>query len=199
VDVIIHSDGVRIESHHDYSNVFKESGDFLIEALLKGGDGTHPDRFFFSILYLYRHALEIQLKSIISIGIQLGYGQSDDEKLLGSHKLYPLWDFVKKMITEDSQDKYSETTEVVEETIKTLHELDSDGQKLRYSRSKVGKINEYNIPRTIDFLNTRTVFDGVWHCLVATEDYFMHELENKLDYENMLMSDFGECAGDYYI
>lgn len=82
------------------AGAFKESGDKIIKDISKGEDTNHPDKFFITIAYLYRHSLELKMKHMIRLGIKLGLIEEDKKisDALKSHELYKLWNYLKKIL-----------------------------------------------------------------------------------------------------
>lgn len=183
-EVTAHLDWLQTFNHDlAMPEAYKESGDFLVEALLQGGDGTHPDRFLFPILYLYRHAVELKLKELIYLGIRLELEDlSTIEETLQAHALYPLWNRVSKVLKQFWPNGDVSELGAVESIICTLHETDKDGQHLRYSKSKDGEKFTHNMPPQIDLLNMRTVIDGLWNLLDGSASGLIDALDNRPSY-----------------
>ena len=76
---------------------YKEATDIILSYIEDGKIVRHPDIYFFPIAYLYRHGIELCLKELVQYGIRLRILQEDEklEKLMGDHKLYPLWNMVR--------------------------------------------------------------------------------------------------------
>lgn len=159
-------------------SAYKDAADFLVEALRKGGDGNHSDRFLFPILYLYRHALELELKEIIRLGIRLGDvpNPKSIEKKLGGHSLLELWKLVESLMTKHWPEGNQSDLIAAKSILTELHRLDNDGQHLRYWMDKEKKPYIYPLPDLIDLSHLRAVFDGLWSMLEGTETAFMEDL-----------------------
>jgi hypothetical protein len=69
---------------------FKEAADLIVDGLSEGKRLEHPDKFFWPVSYLYRHALELKLKEILRTAHQLSLTSLEPTKL-GSHDLMFLW------------------------------------------------------------------------------------------------------------
>jgi len=153
-------------------SAYKEAADLLVEALLKGGDGSHPDRFAFPILYLYRHAAELQMKEIIRIGLRLEYLHDSEqlEHALAAHSLYTIWNQVKSILTQHWPDADESQLSAAEAIVNDLHQTDRDGQHLRYPTGKDNVRYKCTLPDRIDLLNVRKVFDGFWAMLDGSQD-----------------------------
>jgi hypothetical protein len=159
-----------LNSGHNWglrASTFKTAGDQLVEAIIRGGDGTHPDRFVFPILYLYRHATEIRLKDILLRAVQLQIlGHDTVKKELGRHALGPLWEYSKLAIAELPGP--SEDLELISELVSELDRADPDGQSLRYETDRSGNPNQTVMPDVIDLQNLRAVFMGLCNYLEAS-------------------------------
>lgn len=148
-------------------DAYKQGGDYLIEALRLGGDGTHPDKFIFPVLYLYRHAIELRLKEIICLGLRLKLEQPSQklDDILGDHPLYPLWNRARKILETYWPDGDRNELSAMESMISELHQTDSDGQHFRYAHAQDGTDLQLKLPEQLDLLHLRTVFNGLWNLL----------------------------------
>lgn len=162
---------------------FKLAADMILDAHV-AAKGSHNDKLLFPVLYLYRHCVELMLKHLVLLGIRSRFFDDavadqildEDEGIIGQHRLYPLWnkarDFLAHHYRSDAQIK------VAESMINELHQIDKDGQTLRYDRVK-GTLQlrrpkyrhfgdaqpqpVYEIPETIHIANLRHSMD----CLYA--------------------------------
>lgn len=119
----------------DLADAFKLVGDFAIAEVSRGGDGTHPDRFALPILYLYRHAIELQLKLIVRQAIRLRLLERSnglDDLLNSEHDLKRLWSNARMAMQKRWPGAKPTDLQVVQEYIFILDDIDPDGQRFRY-------------------------------------------------------------------
>lgn len=174
-DVIADIDWLKMFSADlSMPTAYKEAGDFLVEALRLGGDGTHPDRFAFPILYLYRHGIELRLKELIRFASRVGLGDalSDLEDVLKAHNLWALWTKARSTIEQRWPKGDLSELDAMEKLIQELHAADKSGQHLRYSHGQDGKQLSRKLPPRLDLLHTRSIFDGMWNMLSGCIDDF---------------------------
>lgn len=175
---------------------FKDAGDQLIEAVVRGGDGGHPDRFVYPAIYLYRHSTELQLKHLVSLCSKLEYveGGKKVDAALGSHDLYKLWNCLKPGLVAAEPNGGDELS-IVEARVAELHRVDPNGQHVRYASQKDGENLELDLPDGLDIENLRRVFDGFWGFLEACGQMLDHHLEMKTEWESEMRSCYGEEYG----
>ncbi len=169
---------------------FKLAADIILDAHL-AAKGSHNDRLLFPVLYLYRHCVELKLKDLLLLGIRTGFFHGaaadsildEDKGIIRQHRLCALWnkvrDFLAHSYPNDSQVK------VAESMISELHQIDKDGQTLRYDRVKgtlqlrrpkyrhLGDVEShpvYNIRETIDIANLRRSMDCLYAYLESGYD-----------------------------
>jgi hypothetical protein len=169
---------------------FKLAADMILDAHL-AANGSHNDRLLFPVLYLYRHCVELKLKDLLLLGIRTQFFDEaaaekildEDEGVIGQHRLCALWNKVKDFLAHsyqgDTQVKFAESM------INELHQIDKDGQTLRYDREKgtlqlrrpkYGHPGDaqphplYNIPETIDIANLRQSMDCLYRYLENSYD-----------------------------
>jgi hypothetical protein len=169
---------------------FKLAADMILDAHL-AANGSHNDRLLFPVLYLYRHCVELKLKDLLLLGIRTRFFDEvaadkildEDEGITSEHRLYALWHKVKDFLAHSYQN--DPQLKVAESMINDLHQVDKDGQTLRYDREK-GTLRlrrpkykhlddaqphpVYNIPETIDVGNLRQSMDCLYAYLEGSYD-----------------------------
>ena len=172
-------------STHDYlSQSFKEEGEIILDDLEAGNYSRHVEIFFFPVCYLYRHSIELELKDIIELGVQLNILPDDDKhkELQGSHSLHPLWNRAKAALKEFYAGDPPEDLIAAGSIIQQFHELDKTGQSFRYCKTRTGKSTLDDAPEIVDLANLRDRFDGLYNFLTATQGGMEEALSNMGDY-----------------
>jgi len=148
---------------------FKEAADRVVDSLAQNDTRKRVDIFFFPVVYLYRHAIELCLKRLVVDGVELGLLGEDDalKNILSEHNLHKLWNkvrFVLKSVWPNGDDT---DLKAAERMIIEFHQADESGQRLRYSQDKDGKSHADTLPSPIDLARLResmrglfTFFDG---------------------------------------
>jgi len=156
------------------ASAFKECGDKIIDELDKTNNRRHADIYFFPIGYLYRHALELKMKQIIRLALNMDLLKENKKirEVLDGHALYPLWNYVKRSAKKFWPDSTGHELETVERVIQALHNMDKTGQRLRYTKSTDGKSTFSSLPESVDLLQFRDVFAGVFNLLDGCEEGF---------------------------
>ena len=165
----------------DYISMsFKEAADIIINNLETGKLDSHADIFFFPICYLYRHVIELELKAIMELGARLDILSDDDEykKLQGSHSLNQLWNIAEAVLKDFYADEPSDDLIAAGSLIQQFHALDKTGQNFRYGKTKTGKSTLQNVPKIVDLVNLRKMFDGLYNLLTASQDGMSEALSN---------------------
>jgi hypothetical protein len=145
-----------------HAEAFKVAADLILDSHEAAVGGPHNDKLLYPVLYLYRHALELKLKDLVMLGVRCGdLAFADVEETLGAHELCPLWTkarlFLSKHYPEDKQ------LPIIEAIIQEFHQVDRDGQTLRYDRQKDLRKRGYEkLPQYISVTNLRTTMDAVY-------------------------------------
>jgi hypothetical protein len=149
-----------------YISGFKRAADIVVDGKPKGG---HADDLLFAIGYLYRHAIELQLKYIIYLGLDLGLLRKRPD-CLDDHALYPLWNQARKILSENWE---KELLQPLEPLIQELHNVDPSGQEFRYERRKDKKRSLQNLPTRVSLATMKRaigiVYDSLDKCLDGLE------------------------------
>jgi hypothetical protein len=172
-----------------HASAFKTAAEMLIDQHLS--QTFNKDSLVFPVLTLYRHSVEIVLKDLIRLGLTMHVYDDDDltvilgkdykagelsrDAALTKHRLPPLWCYALKLI--NSVEAGDERATVAGKLINQLHEVDEDGQTLRYDRDATtlrwNRERFKDMPQVIDVANLRHVatelFDYLenWHSYIT--------------------------------
>jgi hypothetical protein len=126
----------------------------------------HNDQLLYPTIYLYRHCLELKLKDLILLGVRCGNFKLDDvREVVGGHGLCPLWTKVKQFLQIHCPDD-KDQIKVVEAVVQEFHQIDRDGQTMRYDRDKELRKRKYKqVPSHINVRNLRGTMDEVYNYL----------------------------------
>ena len=172
------------------AGAFKLAADMIIEAHL-AAKGSHNDILLFPVLYLYRHCVELKLKDLLRLGICSRFFDAaaaekilnKDKGIMGKHYLCKLWNMARELLAHHYQSDLQ--LKVAESMINDLHQIDTDGQTLRYDREKgTNKLRRpkyehdggprpypvYNIQDTIDIANLRQSMNCLYAYLESSYD-----------------------------
>ena len=124
-----------------YFTGFRRAAEHLAEHVCSSG--KDQDFLVYPIIYLYRHHIELVLKSIFeSSSILLDHTPTEDElKALGRHSLLELWTAIRPLLNSvcdrAGNPPFPETElEGIDSYIRQIHEHDPDGQRFRYATIK---------------------------------------------------------------
>jgi len=164
-----------------FAEAYKNSADKIIYELEKNEDNQHPDSYFMPITFLYRHCLELKLKQLIFLCQQLNVLSNDDKikKILNDHKLYPLWNIVKDGLVKVWPQGPNEDLIAVEGVIAQFHQIDKNGQTLRYSEDKNSNKTVRNFPDSVDLTHMMIIVNSTYTFLDACEIGLDAEIDAK--------------------
>lgn len=149
-----------------HAEAFKVAADIVLDSHQATKRGQHRDTLVFPVLYLYRHCLELKLKDLVLLGVHTHFfNLTDVADALGEHELCPLWTKAKRLILAS----YPTDCEaaVAESIINDFHQIDKDGQTLRYDRKKgTLKLRRYErLPTHVGIADLRTTMDSIFQYL----------------------------------
>ena len=114
----------------------------------------------YPILFVYRHAIELAMKWILTM--YGGYGAND----IAHHDLWQLWKLCREVI--DTAGDGNGSSDTVEPIIKEMHDLDKSALAFRYGIDKNN--NPPKLPEGLyDLENIRDVMTGVGHFFDGTD------------------------------
>jgi hypothetical protein len=149
------------------SEGFKEGADKIVDNLKNGKNFGHPDKFFFPVAYLYRHAFELCLKCIIRNGIDCGIIKENKkvEDMLKGHNLHILWNKTRYVLEVRWPKGDKKTLTNAERVILKFHKLFPSGQECRYAEDVEGNPHLENAPKLVDLVNLKTVASNLYNFL----------------------------------
>lgn len=140
-----------------YIEGYLRAADILVQHVIELK--RDQDFLVYPIIFLYRHHIELILKSLLLRTSYLS-GQKltkKDQENLGSHKLIPLWQALKPLIDSVSDkagwERLEKTDlEGVDDYIQQLSNLDPESFSFRYAKSKKGNPS---LPKDLTLINLR--------------------------------------------
>ncbi len=124
-----------------YQDGYRRAALHLAELVCDSG--RSQDFLIYPIVYLYRHHIELALKSIISVAcFVVDYTLTErDVDTLGRHDLAKLWALARPLLNPTCELGGSpalplDDLEGIDSYILQLHKHDPDGQRFRYSTTK---------------------------------------------------------------
>ncbi len=172
-----------------YFTGFRRAAQLLAEHVC----GTSKDQDFlvYPIVYLYRHHIELILKSIFesASGLLDRPLTEEDRRLLGRHGLLELWGAVRPLLN-DVCDRASNPhfpaaeLDGIDSHIRQIHEHDPDGQRFRYAtvRAKGTRRGGGKVPslKHLNLVNVRVFAETVEKLVSYLEgiDWWFSDLED---------------------
>lgn len=162
------TDAIITPSEDAYLNGFKRAADMVADA--SGAEGIDPSDLFYPAAYLYRHHVELFLKELVRLGVQLGtFEKCEVCGVLGSHDLHNLWKLVKRVaLAANPEPAKDKGLAGADQLIQELHQLDSSGQAFRYAARKDGKPSLGGAPRVVNLANLKSRMDALSQFLEGT-------------------------------
>lgn len=146
------------------SEGYRKSADCLVEQALQ--DWREANYLIYPILFLYRHALELNLKYIINV-----YGPSVGiDPVWNSHDFQVLWPEFLNVLEEFGTDDPDRADQIVGGVIAQFGNIDPGSFSHRYPCDRFGNA----IPLVQDCVNLETlrdVMDGVFGYFTGTDGY----------------------------
>lgn len=141
---------------------YKEAADLLVESVATG-EGT-ADFLIYPIVFLYRHYLELRLKSLLHDGNRL---LNRDYKQKSVHPFSKLWPEVKKILVELWPNEEDDQLKAMDSLIEQFQTVDPNSTSFRYAKDlkgenslKIGSgvLNLRNLAEVVGAMST--ILDG---------------------------------------
>ena len=162
-----------------YTDSYKNVADRLVKWY---GEEHREDSLVYPIMFLYRHYLELQLKSLLRKlflfhGLQCSYPQT--------HKLDDLWCTVRQLM-EEICPQDTEDNKHIEARIKEFSQIDPDSESFRYPDRKRNPRFE-NVPKQdrdyINLFQVRRIVQAMQDRLRCMDEFLYVMLQIRVDEE----------------
>jgi hypothetical protein len=175
-----------------YQDGYRRAALHLAEHVCYAGRGQ--DFLVYPIVYLYRHHIELTLKSIINVAaFVVDYKLTEkDLDTLGRHDLAKLWQLARPLLNPTCELGGSpalppDDLEGIDAYILQLHKHDPDGQRFRYSTTKSKKARQLpSLPSDLKHINIRnfaTAMEKLADYLDALDMWFGDLVDAKAEYQ----------------
>lgn len=119
-----------------YASAYKEAADRFVELLREDDDTYERNMFGPPMMFLYRHSIELHLKSLLLAAGQL---LDDPQTVPPEHYLWKLWVRVRKLILRVADSGEDEWVRRADQIIKEFDQLDPTSFAFRYPTARDGK------------------------------------------------------------
>jgi len=121
-----------------YVDGFKMASDRLVGHVIS--TGNDQDFLVYPIVFGYRHYLELRLKGLLRDASLLLGELAPDPKLMGRHRLLPLWTKIRPMLERIFSDD-SLQLDLIGDRLAEIEAIDPDSFAFRYTTSKRGDLS----------------------------------------------------------
>lgn len=173
---------------YPYIKAYTECANFLHEKIQASSDNIDV---FLPMCYLFRNAIELELKNIYLTHCSLQ--NSSRELTKYKHKLLRIWNDTKQTISEHSNAPEGDTTlEECSEYIRQLNNWDGCSSTFRYPINKHGQFF-FNREKRYNHENVAVCFNDICYFLDCVEMQLSHHLEIKQEIEAEYRSYYEGC------
>lgn len=158
-----------------YALSFKNAADIVVLSVDKAD--TSPDSVSYSVIFLYKHYLELMLKGLIRAGKGLTRSQGDFSR---THDLRALWGEFRPLIEDVYPAGSKAETDAVEKCVLEMNEVGESG---RYGEHK-GGLPILKDQRPISLSNLRSVMNRIAGFLEGSYDWMHEMLQNQADMDS---------------
>jgi hypothetical protein len=134
----------RFWPDRSYINGFHEAANAVAEKMQEDEQSLSNGHMFIGIAYLYRHCIELQLKSIIGLAIDCQVSHVKHKEIM-HHNLGRLWADVRRILTENPAGDV-EQLDFVESVLQELHKADPGGENFRFAQRRDGSASLATLP-----------------------------------------------------
>jgi hypothetical protein len=156
---------------YGYEEGYRRAAHVLYEHI--AATSTGMDTLVFPLIYLWRHAIELQLKKVIANGRRL---RDVVPHIPKTHDLVRLWKLAQTEITALDEAVIPET-EVVDHVLDELQQLDPEATGFRHPEDNKGQPNLTSPPSLLDLDNVQEILTDVHTFLECANAEISQRLE----------------------
>jgi hypothetical protein len=162
---------------HGYIYGYKKAADILSKRI--STDHSEVDYLVYPIIFLYRHHIELLLKNLLKLNIQL---HNSEETVPTNHNIKDLWPRVKGYYRKINKRKNESKINYINNIINELCQIDPESMSFRYNEDKKGNLPNESL-RSIDIKVFSQVIGKVSDTLETFEYQLNAEIESKWNTE----------------
>lgn len=174
-----------------YQDGFRRAAYYLAERVCD--TGREQDFLIYPIVFLYRHHIELALKSLISLGsflLDRKLGEAD-RRTISRHDLCNLWKLAMPLLNQVCEWSGEGALppadlEGIDSYIRQLHAHDPDGQRFRYARTRKQASSLNPALRNINIRDFAIALEKLADYLDALETWF----DQLADHKNEMLADY---------
>lgn len=172
---------------------YRKAANLLAGQVIQRGHVDELDTVFFAYAFVWRHYVELRIKSlVISYRILLG----KEGGRLRRHGLWPLWQQLHELMSEAGDDVSDEAVKATARLLRQFDELDPSSQEFRYNERTDGTPTLEGVSR-IDYVSFHNGLDAVANLLEAVDDSVGQQLEFKREFYEQYESDMRDLYEEY--
>ncbi|MEJ2865332.1 hypothetical protein [Actinomycetospora flava] len=173
---------------------YRKAADLLAQQVVDRGHTDELDTVFFAFASVWRHYMELQLKSLVVVHRLL---LDKDRGKLRRHGLWPLWKELHALMEEAGEDVANESVTATARLLKQFDELDPTSQEFRYNERQDGSPTLESVSR-LDYLSFHNGLDAVANLLEAVGDSVHQRLDFKRETQAEYEADMRELYEQDY-
>jgi len=166
-------------AYNNYTDDSKVSREYLrcanmaVWAQENDPEQPHPDGLFMPITYLYRHSIELALKSIINM--MYNAKRIPELPQLNNHKIIDLWKIVRPVLIKTWPNEDPAPINNTQALLESLQKIDKSGQNLRYSLNTSGGMTGKKYPKIIRLELLKQAMNEIHAFITSCESQYYEE------------------------
>lgn len=186
-----------MSDNNQYASAFVSGANMLVDALANDPTYRVKGDLFLPVCYLYRHSIELRLKTIIWRAQSVDYSNWTLNDLSTTHSLHVLWNEV-RVILEKLEDRFTpDVINALEQLVLEFHHVDPESQQFRYPYVKVKKDKKKTItPRGHQLESSLQMLPDEFS--MANLKVMMDKIDTVLSYASQLLDILFDIAAEQY-
>lgn len=169
---------------------YRKAANLLAKQVIERGQDDELDTVFFAYAFIWRHYMELQLKSlVVAYRVLLDKEKKDELK----HGLWQLWQQLYELMKEAGEDVSDSSVKASGRLLKQFHNLDPTSQEFRYEVLKDGSPTLKDVTN-LDYLSFHSGLDAVANFLEAVDS----SVDQKLDFKRDMRAEYDAVMQEMY-
>lgn len=159
-----------------YASGYKDAADALVAAIAERR--TSLDSAIYPLVFLYRQALELELKLLLPLARHLAGEESIADH---HHRLLPLWQELRRLLWQLNPREDDKEMPAIEEFIRQMDKVDPGSYAFRYPTNKKGEVSLPDL-RHINVRHLSEIMDSVFMMLGGIYAWLDDGVQNSIQY-----------------
>ena len=187
------------------ATAYKNAADYIVDGLLGALPPGHHGLYIAGpVMFLYRHYLELQLKTLL-LDLRKFENTGATDTLPGDHSLLQIWRSVKQLLSKIEEARFSKADRAagrtvylaLEDRIKEFNDVDGNSMRYRYPVDLAGRRKFAKLPNPSQLAHVKEIIEVMSGYFGGIQTWIHEERNADLEMQREAREIAQEMEGDW--